>query len=396
MSAAYVAGVGMTRFAKAPDSTLKTLARAAVQDALDDAGLTVSEIEAAYCSNATAGLITGQEMIRGQVELRPLGFSGIPIVNVENACASGSTAIHLAWQAIAGGMHDCVLVLGVEKLTHEDKSRTFSAIGTAIDVEARAEIEARLGGNGGDSRSFFMDLYAANARRYMDEANATREDFARVAVKNHGNGTRNPRAQYGGDLTASDVLDSREVVWPLTLLMCCPISDGAAAAVLVSERHKARRAPFVRIEASILGSAVRAPERPYSAARNAAATAYEKASLGPGDLDLIELHDGTAAAELMLYEVLGLVPDGEGARLLAEGATELGGRIPVNPSGGLLSKGHPIGATGIAQIAELTWQLRAEAGERQVEDARIGLAQNGGGWLEGDSAATSVHILARS
>lgn len=396
MSAAYVAGVGMTRFAKAPDSTLKTLARAAVQDALDDAGLTVSEIEAAYCSNATAGLITGQEMIRGQVELRPLGFSGIPIVNVENACASGSTAIHLAWQAIAGGMHDCVLVLGVEKLTHEDKSRTFSAIGTAIDVESRAEIEARLGGNGGDSRSFFMDLYAANARRYMDETDATREDFARVAVKNHGNGTRNPRAQYGGDLTASDVLDSREVVWPLTLLMCCPISDGAAAAVLVSERHKSRRAPFVRIEASILGSAVRDPERPYSAARNAAATAYEKASLGPGDLDLIELHDGTAAAELMLYEVLGLVPDGEGARLLAEGATELGGRIPVNPSGGLLSKGHPIGATGIAQIAELTWQLRAEAGERQVEDARIGLAQNGGGWLEGDSAATSVHILARS
>jgi acetyl-CoA acetyltransferase len=399
MSQVLVAGAGMTRFEKSR-SSLRELGVAAAGDALADAGIEVGEVEAAYVGNAAAGLVTGQEMIRGQVILRPLGIEGIPIFNVENACASAASAFHLGWQAVAAGAHDVVLCLGAEKLTHEDKTVGMRAIGTAIDVERRVELAAEVGtpaGEGGD-RSFFMDLYADMTRRYMEVSGAAAEDFAAVVVKNQHNGGMNPRAQYGGELSVEEVLASRMVVDPLTLLMCSPISDGAAAVVLLSEAA-ARRAGVSgpRVRASVVRSGNRHDRddpRGGSTAR-AARAAFEQAGLGPEDLDCAEVHDASAPAELMVYEQIGLAEPGAGPELLASGRTRLGGELPVNTSGGLLSKGHPIGATGLAQICESTWQLRGEAGPRQVDGARIALTQNGGGWLEGDSAAMAVHILSK-
>jgi acetyl-CoA acetyltransferase len=393
----FIAGVGMTRFAKSPQ-TLRQLAGEAVGAALGDAGLEVGHVEAAYVGNAVAGLVTGQEMIRGQVMLRPLGIEGIPIFNIENACASASSALHLGCQAVASGLNDVVLCLGAEKLSHEDKSVGMEAIGTAIDVEMRAELaeEVRSDGDDGGSRSFFMDLYADMARRYMRASGATPEDFARVTVKNQHNGALNPRAQYGGELTVEDVLASRLVVAPLTLLMCSPISDGAAAVVLLSERaarRLGRRGP--RIRASVVRSGNRHDKDDPTAgsAARAGRAAFEQAGIGPQDLDCAEVHDASAPAELIVYEQLGLAEPGGAPELIASGRTRLDGELPVNTSGGLLSKGHPIGATGIAQVCEAAWQLRGEAGARQVAGARVALTQNGGGWLEGDSAAMSVHIL---
>jgi acetyl-CoA acyltransferase len=396
-STVLVGGAGMTRFEKSPLS-LRQLGAAAAGEALADAGVAVGEIEAAYVGNAAAGLVTGQEMIRGQVILRPLGIEGIPIFNVENACASAASAFHLGWQAVASGAADVVLCLGAEKLTHEDKTVGMRAIGTAIDVEQRVELAAEVGsdpGTGGE-RSFFMDLYADMTRHYMEASGATAEDFAGVVVKNQHNWAMNPRAQYGGELSVEEVLASRMVVDPLTLLMCSPISDGAAAVVLMSEEAARRRgASGPRVRASVVRSGNRHDrDDPLSGSTGLAAkAAFEMAGLGPEDIDCAEVHDASAPAELMVYEQVGFAAPGEGPALLASGRTRLGGAMPVNTSGGLLSKGHPIGATGIAQLCEATWQLRGEAGDRQVEGARVAFTQNGGGWLEGDSAAMAVHIL---
>lgn len=397
-----VAGVGMTPFTKSMRG-LRDLAGEAVTDALADAGLAASALEAAYVGNGVAGLVTGQEMIRGQVMLRPLGIEGIPIFNVENACASASSALHLGWQAVASGAQDVVLCLGAEKLTHEDKAVGMDAIGTAVDVEMRAEMAAELaqeigedGGPDAAPRSFFMDLYAGMARDYMRMSGATPEDFAAVVVKNQHNGARNPRAQYGSELTIADVLASRKVVDPLTLLMCSPISDGAAAAVIVSGRVAARLGVSgPRITASVVVSGNRHDKADPTAGSTARAAraAYEQAGLGPDDLHVAEVHDASAPAELIVYEQLGLAAPGGAPELLASGRTALDGALPVNTSGGLLSKGHPIGASGLAQVCEATWQLRGQAGARQVPGARVALTQNGGGWLEGDSAAMAVHVL---
>jgi acetyl-CoA acetyltransferase len=391
-----VAGVGMTKFAKTPRA-LRELAGEAVTAALDDADLEVGTIEAAYVGNAVAGLVTGQEMIRGQVMLRPLGIEGIPIFNVENACASSSSALHLAWQAVRSGASDIVLCLGAEKLSHEDKSVGMNAIGTAVDVEAQAELAAELSSDHQTGqRSFFMDIYAGLARDYMERSGATVEDFAEVVVKNQHNGRLNPRAQYGSELSVEDVLRSRTVVDPLTLLMCSPISDGAAAVILASSRAVRTHALHgPRIRASVVRSGYRHDKAdPAAGAAGAAAqAAYAQAGIGPAELDCAEVHDASAPAELMIYEQLGLAPPGGGPELLRSGRTLLVGELPVNTSGGLLSKGHPIGATGVAQVCEATWQLRGGAGARQVDEARVALTQNGGGWLEEDSAAMAVHIL---
>lgn len=396
MDAVRIAGAGMTTFAKSPLG-LRDLAAEAVTAALDDAGLAVADIEAAYVGNAVAGLVTGQEMIRGQVMLRPIGIEGIPVFNIENACASSSSALHLAWQAVAAGAYDVVLCLGAEKLSHEDKTVGMAAIGTAVDVELQAEMAAELGnGEGSGKRSFFMDIYAGMARDYMRQSGATARDFAGVVVKNQHNGARNPRAQYGAELTVDEVLASRLVVDPLTLLMCSPISDGAAAVVLVSARAARRMAidgPRIRASVVLSGNRHDKGDPTAGSTARAARAAFAQAGLGPEDLDCVEVHDASAPAELMIYEQLGLAPPGGGPELLASGRTRLGGGLPVNTSGGLLSKGHPIGATGVAQICEATWQLRGMAGERQVHGARVAMTQNGGGWLEEDSAAMAVHVL---
>jgi acetyl-CoA acetyltransferase len=408
MDNAYVIGAGMTRFAKS-ELGLKELAAQAVRGALEDAGVEPKQLQAAYVGNAVAGLITGQEMIRGQVMLRPLDIEGIPIFNVENACASASTALHLGWQAVATGVHDLVLCLGAEKLTHPDKAVSHAAIGTAVDVEQRAQMEAEMAAEmaaelKGDldkdqhsgSRSFFMDIYASMTKEYMERSGATAADFARVVVKNQHNGARNPRAQYGSEITVEEVLAAREIVWPLTLLMCSPISDGAAAVVLASEAARARlgsTGPRIRASVLVSGNRHSKSNPTEGSAGRAAHAAYDMSGIGPEDLSCVEVHDATAPAELMIYEQIGLAPKDGGPDLIRSGKTALGGELPVNTSGGLLCKGHPIGATGIAQVCEATWQLRGQAGDRQVPGARIALTQNGGGWLEGDSAAMSVHIL---
>ena len=372
----------MTLFAKQAGRSLKDLTAEAALAALEDAGLGVDAVQGCWFGNAVAGSITGQEMVAAQVTLRPIGLAGIPMFNVENACASASSAFHLAWQAVASGACDVALAIGAEKMTHPDKARSFAAIGGSVDVDTVPDAQPA-------ERSFLMDLYAEAAVAYMEATGATVHDFAEVVVKNQRHGMLNPLAQYGSELTAEQVLASRPIVWPFTLLMCSPISDGAAAAVLVSDRVAQASERPVRIAASVVRSA--GPAARVSQA--AAAAAYEMAGLGPDDLDCVELHEAAASAELVLYEQLGLAAPGEGAALIRTGATRLGGECPVNTSGGLLARGHPIGATGLAQIHEAVTQVRGRAGARQVEGARVALAQNAGGWGDGDNLVSAVHVF---
>ena len=403
-----VAGIGMTRFGKFLDRGVRSLAEEAVTAALKDAGIEAKDVQTAYFANAVSGLITGQEMIRGQAALRHTGLLGIPIFNVENACASAASAFHLAWMAVASGQYDIALAVGSEKLFHEDKTRAFKAIGTAVDLESLQDLKKKMAESvkgddkasddkGGQNRSFFMDIYASMTREYMRASGATAEDFADVAVKSHDHGALNPKAQYRNRCTREEVLASREISPPLTLMMCSPIGDGAAAAVLCSDKIAKQlgvRQPISIRTSVMLSGRDRKADEP-GAAERAAKRAYEVASIGPEDIDVIEIHDAASPAELMVYEDIGLCKRGDGPKLLRSGDTKLGGKHVVNPSGGLLAKGHPIGATGIAQIVEICEQLRGSAGERQVEGAKIGMTENGGGFLGRDAAAMSVHIFSR-
>jgi len=406
---AVVAGVGMTSFGKHVDIGLKALGAAAVQAALDDAGMIGTDLEAAYVGSAVAGLITGQECILGQVILRSLGLGKLPVINVENACASGSTALQQACAMVSTGCYDVVLVLGVDKLHHPDRTRTQAALAGAVDIESFAPLLERLrAGVGpgpdaagttrnGERRSLFMDMYAQSARAHMARYGTTVEQFAGVSAKNSFHGSLNPRAQFRDVLSVEDVLRSPMVAEPLTRPMCSPIGDGAAAAVIVSEA-KARKLGItnpVRVLAGVLRSGWDHGDDGDSVSALCAREAYEEAGVGPEHLDVVECHDASAPSEVIFYETLGLCREGGGGRLVAAGDTRLGGRIPVNPSGGLLRKGHPIGATGVAQIVELTEQLQGRSGKRQVDGARVALAHNGGGILGTDAAAMCVTILSR-
>ena len=404
---AYVAGVGMTRFGKHLDVKLKHLAGEAIREALDDAGIASGDIQAAYMGNAAAGVLQGQEMIRGQAVLRELGIGRIPVVNVENACATSSTAFHQACAMVTLGAYDVALVCGYEKLFNADKMKSFVAFDGAVDTEnpdglngALKLLAAEAGEvvdvqSGDKSRSVFMDIYAYMTKAHMKKYGTTREQIAAVTAKNSRHGALNPRAQFQTAMTVEDVLAAREIVWPLTLPMCSPIGDGAAALVIVSER-KARAMGLsrrVRVLSSALVSGFDADAESQSVGAFAVKEAYEAAGLGPQDLSLAEVHDASATSEIVAYEYLGICDKGGGGRLVEDGVTALGGRIPVNASGGLLRKGHPIGATGAAQIVELTEQLWGRSDARQVQDARIGLAHNGGGMIGTDAAATVVSIL---
>jgi acetyl-CoA acetyltransferase len=409
---AVIAGVGMTRFAKHHDRGLKDLGAEAVTAAVADAGLELAELEAAYVGNCAAGLVTGQESVRGQVVLSPMGVGKIPIINVENACASGSTALYQACAMVTAGLHDVVLALGVEKLTHPDKMRSFAAFAGAMDVDELEEMLASLsdddggpgavggtgeGGGAGENRSMFMDVYAMAARNHMSRYGTTARQFAAVAAKNSHHGSLNPLAQFQQELTVDEVLADRMIVEPLTRSMCSPIGDGAAAAVVMSP-DAARRfgvAQPVRVTTMVMHSGWNHTDDEPDTVGLCALEAYEQAGLGPDDLDVVELHDASAPAEVIAYEQLGLCAEGEGGALAESGATRLGGRLPVNTSGGLLRKGHPVGATGLAQVHELTLQLRGQAGPRQVEGARTALAQNGGGKKGNDAAAMLVTVLQR-
>ncbi len=401
-----IVGAGMTRFGKYLDRSMKDLAREAVEHALQGTGIEPHALEAAVVGNAMAGLISGQECIRGQVVLREMGIGGIPVVNTENACASSATAFHVAWLYVASGMYDCVLALGMEKLYHADKTRSFQAIGSAVDVELMQQIVAQMkaastakpkdaqAGEPGKSRSMFMDFYAAFARAHMEKYGTTKEHFAKIAVKNHYHGSLNPHAQYRHRCTLEEVLQSPVIAEPLTRLMCSPIGDGAAAVILTAKDRAPRfTTKPVHVRASVLGSGKDPEPGVPDITTRVARRAYEVAGIGPEDVNVAEVHDASAPAELVIYEELELCKPGEGGKLVDDGVTELTGRLPVNPSGGLLAKGHPVGATGVAQICEIFWQLRGEAGDRQVKNAKVGLTENGGGMVRNEAAALSVHVL---
>ena len=407
----YIISIGMTKFGKFLEKSIKDLTGEALESVKNDFELDLSEIEAAWFSNTAWGMSDDfQHSIRGQVALSANGIEKIPINNVENACASGSNAINGAWIAIKAGLYDCALAIGAEKVYHEDRKRMMEGFIAGTDVvktrklieqlkkmeRKRKEREAKKQGKelkekkGGHSA--FMDLYAMGARNHMKRYGLTQKQLAIVAAKNHTNSSMNPLAQYTFPLTVEQVLEDYEVAYPLTRAMCAPVGDGAAAAILCSEKflkqHPTDRAILIR--ASILRSGSWTSD---DIAKRGAAAAYKMAGLGPKDIDVAEVHDATAFGEIHQIEQMGFCPIGDGGKFTENGATALDGIIPVNTSGGLLSRGHPIGASGIAQIYELVTQLRGEAGERQVKNPRIALAENGGGNIGPGEAALCVHIL---
>ncbi len=383
-----IAGIGMTPFGKFLDRNLKSLSEEAVRIALADAGVAADDVEQIYFGNAAAGVVTGQEMIRAQSSLRNTGLMGKPMFNIENACASGSSALHLAWLAIASGQSETALVVGAEKLSHEDKSVSFGAFAKGVDLDEPLGDEI-----GSGSGSIFMDIYAAKTRKWMEASGADNSDFAKVVVKSRRAGSLNPLAQFRKETTVDEVLNSRMISSPLTLFMCSSIGDGAAAVFLCSEAYARKlsvQPVFIRASAVV---STNPHGKPELVAARAARKAYEQSGIGPQDIHVAELHDASAPAELIHYENLGFCAPGDAPSLIRSGATDLGGRISVNPSGGLLSRGHPVGATGAAQIVELTTQLRGQAGARQRPDAKVALAENNGGQLGGDSAVAVVTIL---
>jgi len=383
-----ISGIGMTAFGKFMDRNLKSLSEEAVSLALADAGIAPAQVDQVIFGNAAAGVVTGQEMIRAQSSLRNTGLDGAPMFNVENACASSSSAFHLGWLMIASGQAECVLVMGSEKLTHEDKDVSFGAFSRAVDLE-----EPLPEGYQAGSGSLFMDLYAVKARKWLEKTGGAPEDFGRVVVKSRHAGSLNPVAQFRKETTLDEVMASRMISDPLTLFMCSSIGDGAAAIVLTSpEFAKKLDTPDIRVRASAVVSAKAHGERDLVAV-SASRKAYEMSGIGPEDLDVIELHDASAPAELIHYENLGLCAQGGAIEMIRNGDTAIGGRVPVNPSGGLLSRGHPIGATGAGQIIELVQHLRGTAGARQRDGAKVALAENNGGQLAGDSAVAVVTIL---
>lgn len=378
-----IAGAAVTAFGRHLDRDLGSLAREALGEALVDAGVPAAEVGMTYFANAGAGLLSGQEMIRGQVALKGAGLGGSPIANVESACASGSLAAHLAWLSVASGHVDVAVAVGAEKLIHRNKLLSFQAIesGTDLSVELDAE---RSGG------SVMMGAYAAQARAYAQRHGPIEPALAAIAVKNRAAAACNPKAQFRQSITAADVQESRLVADPLRLLTCSPLTDGASALVLRPAEQVRGDARAVAIEASV----VRSYEPGRQVVARAAAEALSQAGRGVAEMDLLQLHDACAYAELAQYEQIGLAAPGDALALVLCGDTQLGGRYPTNTDGGLLSRGHALGATGIAQLVELVTQLRDEAGARQVEGAARALAANSGGWMGSDYASGVVSVLA--
>jgi acetyl-CoA acetyltransferase len=377
---AIVAGGHVGKFGRHAEASLAALAQPAVAAALAQAGLEAGDVQAAFVGNAFGGVLQNQESILGQTLLTPCGIAGIPIHTVKNACSSGADAVHLAWAAVAYGQHDCVLALGAEKLNLAEKARAFAALASATDHPPQ-----------GEGRSVFMDINAERAQAYMARHGATPRHFAMVAAKNRGHAALNPNAALREPASADAILADRMVVAPLTRGMCGGLSDGAAALVIVSEAFARRHgiaAPRIVASAVVSGMA----EGPNATAR-AGAEAFRQAGLAPEAISLAEVHDATSPQEMFDIEDLGFTPPGGAIALVEDAATTLGGRLPVNVSGGLVARGHPVGATGVAQIVEIAQQLRGAAGAGQVEGAKVGLAQMAGGLLGRDSAVAAVHIL---
>ncbi|MEU2334096.1 thiolase family protein [Streptomyces sp. NPDC013172] len=402
-SRVWVAGVGMTRFGVRPEASVKDLTREAVTEALADAGAELGAVQAAYFGNTCQGVLEGQVVVAGQMALRSMGFERIPVVNVENACATGATALHQAIMHVRSGAADVVLAVGAEKLSIGDKRKALGVFDGGMDVSDPEGVRAlltELGGelpDDGKPRSVFMDYYAALAQAHMDAFGTTQKQLAVISEKNHAHAVHNPLAHFREEMSAADILAARPVVGPLTVPMCAPLTDGAAAAVVCNAaglRRLGAQHP-VRVLAAVLGTGTVRPLSAWdrSATRLAALQAYEEAGVGPEDVSVAEVHDASAFGELLQTELVGFCEIGSGGEFAESGASRLGGRLPVNPSGGLESKGHPMGASGLAQIHELVHQLRGTCGARQVPDARIALAENGGGLYAGEEAAAAITIL---
>lgn len=370
-----VQGVGTSRFGKQADVTSIDLGIAAILEALDDAA--VDEVDAVFIGTVYEPFGSGQRV------LERLGIASGPVVSMENACASGTIAFHEAYEAVARGRYETVLVLGIERLTARHTGGPLPPHLADVDGRTGLVQPAR---------------YATTAQHYMHVYGATAAEIASVAVKSSFHGARNERAQHKNELTLEAVLGSRMIADPLTLLQCCPISDGAAAAV-VGRRRGRDRDVAVAASAFVSGDLWDYRSAEPAGARiveRAGQLAYAAAGRSPGDIDVAEVHDAFTIGEIVTTEALGLAPRGQGAAMAAAGETTVGGRIPVNPSGGLLARGHPLGATGVAQIAEITWQLRGDAGERQVRDAAVGLVETAGGGIAGlDNNSCVVAILER-
>lgn len=408
MEPVYIIGVGKIRFGKYPDQTVRSMSEQAIRLALADAGLETGDLQSAFFANSFWGMYTGQHCIRGQIVLREMGIDKIPVTNVENACAGGSTALHLAYTGVRAGMFDVTLAVGAEKLTHEDKATSFRAIASAIDVENYKEHIKMLaqigtayehlipaGWNSGRQHSSFMDVYATFCRWHMATFGTTQKQLAFIAAKNHFHASLNPMAQYQNIISEEEILADAPVAYPLTRAMCAPLGDGASAAIVCSGSYLKRNGipRGVKILASVLGQGSDRELDGEDIGERLSRQAYGIAGVGPQDIDLAELHDATSFGELHQCEVMGFCPLGEGGVFAESGATSLGGKIPLNTSGGLESNGHPVAASGLSQIYEIVTQLRGEAGMRQVAGARIGLAENGGGNIGKEEAAMCIHIL---
>jgi acetyl-CoA acetyltransferase len=409
MDNVYIIGVGMIRFNKYPDRTVRDMAHEAVDLVLKDAQIQKEDIQSAFFANTFWGMFSNQHSIRGEVVLRSYGIGGIPVTNVENACAGGSTALHMAYTGIRAGMYDIAMALGSEKITNPNKALSLGAYATCMDVdnfanqlkmfeEVSKKIKVSIPAGQtppGEGRSVFMDAYAMGARWHMDRFGSNQHQLAVICSKNHWHASLNPHAQYQQLMSVEEVLADKPVAYPLTRAMCAPVGDGAAAVIVCSESYlkKMKNKRPVKILASILGTGSDRDIDAPDIGERLAKKAYNAASLGPKNIDLAELHDATAWGELHQTESMGFCPMGEGGPFAESGATKLGGKKPINTSGGLECKGHPIGASGLSQIQEIVTQLRGEAGKRQVGGARIGLAENGGGNIGVEEAAMCIHIM---
>jgi len=455
----YIIASHTIRFGRYLEKTIPELSEMTVTPCLKEAGLNKQDIQALWFANSAWGEYRRQTCIRAQVALRPMGIDTIPMTNVENACAGGSTALHHAWMAVAGGMHDITMALGAEKIYDKNQALVFSGFLTGMDVgnlinimrdftkyslteqdmtdmknhRVKYPVPVKSGGKkkkslrdkykdirdnlvvavrigesmgydvlkelrklGSGDHSPFMDVYGHEARKHMRKYGTTIEQLAFIASKNHFHSTMNPNAQYQFNVAFEDVLRDRLVTWPLTRSMCAPIGDGASSAILCDEKTVRRlglMSQAVKIRASVLGSGRARLEDEPNIGERLARRAYEISGTGPEDMNVAEVHDATAYGELHQTENLGFCKRGEGGHLALSGETKLGGRIPVNTSGGLESRGHPIGASGLGQVHEIVTQLRGKAGQRQVNKARLGIAENGGGALGVEEAAMCIHIL---
>jgi len=409
----YVIGTYSTQFKRWVEKSLKDLTRDTYLAVLEDAGMkNGKDIEFAWFSNCAMGVLWGQDLIRGHVCFAPLVEDGlfperVPLINVEGACASASMAFHGAWKDILSGTCDVSLAIGVDKFYHPDKDKVLLAYEQGIDLEEKGRLtkeykvvasECGRDFEQGPGHTLFMDTYALQACWHMWKWGTTREQIAMGASKNHYHGSLNPKAQYQFEVPVEKVLSDYEVSYPLTRSMCAPIGDGGAAAILCSEDFLKSQPPevqkrAVKVLACVMSAGKHRPIEEPSLSKWAADRAYQMARIGPQDIDVAEVHDATSFCEIYQVEMMGFCPIGQGGKFIESGATKLGGKLPINTSGGLVSKGHPVGATGLSMIYEIVTQLRGEAGPRQVPHAKIGLIENGGGVISVEEYSCGITIF---